>query len=95
MLRLEAAASLTSRFRPGNRLIALTSRPETWRGLCLSWGILPLLPPPAQDIDEMLRLAEEVTVQAGLLRAGGRLITTGAPGGSRGAANLIKAATIT
>ena len=55
-LDLEAAAILTntdgggtarliSRFRPQNRIIALTSRPETWRRLCLSWGVLPLLAP--------------------------------------------------
>ncbi len=106
-LDLEAAAILTStdgggtarlisRFRPKNRIIALTSNPSTWRRLCLSWGILPLLTPPTQDIDEMLRLAEQVTVRAGLLNSGDRvIITAGTPVGSRGTTNLIKAATIT
>lgn len=44
----------------------------------------------------MLRLAEQVTVQAGLLNSGDRvIITAGTPVGSRGTTNLIKAATIT
>ncbi len=88
-------ARLISRFRPQNRIIALTSRPETGRRLCLSWGILPLITPATQDIDEMLRLAEEVTVAAGLLQSGDRvIITAGTPIGTRGTTNLIKAATI-
>jgi len=105
-LDLEAAAILThtegggtarliSRFRPQNRIIAFTSRVETWRRLCLSWGVLPLLTPATQDIDEMLRLAEEATVAAGLLQSGDRvIITAGTPIGTRGTTNLIKAATI-
>ena len=105
-LDLEAAAILThtdgggtarliSRFRPRNRIIAFTSRVETWRRLCLSWGVLPLLTPDTQDIDEMLKMAEEVTVAAGLLHSGDRvIITAGTPIGTRGTTNLIKAATI-
>lgn len=105
-LDLEAAAILThtdgggtarliSRFRPRNRIIAFTSRVETWRRLCLSWGVLPLLTPDTQDIDEMLEMAEEVTVVAGLLHPGDRvIITAGTPIGTRGTTNLIKAATI-
>ena len=105
-LDLEAAAILTntdgggtarliSRFRPANRIIALTSRVETWRRLCLSWGVLPLLAPAVQDIDEMLQVVEEEAVKAGLLRSGDRvIITAGTPIGTRGTTNLIKAATI-
>ena len=105
-LDLEAAAILTntdgggtarliSRFRPQTRIIALTSRPETWRRLCLSWGVLPLLAPASQDIDEMLRVVVAEAVQAGLLQAGDRvIITAGTPIGTRGTTNLIKAATI-
>jgi pyruvate kinase len=105
-LDLEAAAILThtdgggtarliSRFRPQNRIIALTSRPEIWRRLCLSWGVLPLLTQPIEDVDEMLRVSVEAAVQAGLLNSGDRvIITAGTPIGTRGTTNLIKAATI-
>jgi pyruvate kinase len=89
-------ARLLSRFRPKNRIIALTSKPETRRRLCLTWGVLPLLAPPVRDIDEMLQVVQEEAVRAGLLHSGDRvIITAGAPIGSRGTTNLIKAATIT
>jgi pyruvate kinase len=88
-------ARLISRFRPQNHIIALTSRPETWRRLCLSWGILPLLTPPVADIDEMLQVVVTETVKAGLLNTGDRvIITAGTPIGTRGTTNLIKAAMI-
>ena len=88
-------ARLISRFRPRNRIIALTSRPETWRRLCLSWGVLPLLTPALQDIDEMLQVVVAEAVQAGLLNSGDRvIITAGTPIGTQGTTNLIKAATI-
>jgi pyruvate kinase len=105
-LDLEAAAILTntdgggtarliSRFRPRNRIIALTSRLETWRRLCLSWGVSPLLTPATEDIDEMLEVVVAEAVRAGLLRSGDRvIITAGTPIGTRGTTNLIKAATI-
>ncbi|MCL4501806.1 MAG: pyruvate kinase [Deltaproteobacteria bacterium] len=103
---LEAAAILTntdgggtarliSRFRPKNRIIALTSKPVTWRQLCLSWGVSPLLTPASEDIDEMLQTVVAEAVQAGLLHPGERvIITAGTPIGTRGTTNLIKAATI-
>jgi pyruvate kinase len=88
-------ARLISRFRPANRIIALTSRVETWRRLCLSWGVLPLLAPAVQDIDEMLQVIVTEAVKAGLLRSGDRvIITAGTPIGTRGTTNLIKATTI-
>ncbi len=85
-------ARLISRFRPQNRIIALTANPETRRRLCLSWGVLPLLTPASGDIDEMLQLSAEAAVAAGLLSSGDRVvITAGTPIGTRGTTNLIKA----
>jgi pyruvate kinase len=105
-LDLEAAAILTSTdggstarliscLRPRTPIVALTSRRETWRRLSLSWGVLPLLIPPIQDIDEMLSVVTAEAVRAGLLVSGERvIITAGTPIGTRGATNLIKAAII-
>ncbi len=85
-------ARLISRFRPQNRIIALTANPETRRRLCLSWGVLPLLTSASGDIDEMLQLSAEAAVAAGLLSSGDRVvITAGTPIGTRGTTNLIKA----
>jgi pyruvate kinase len=102
-LDLEAAAILTntegggtarliSRFRPRTPIVAVTPREDTWRRLCLSWGVFPLLTPPIRDTDHMLRLVEEEALKAGMLNHGDRvIITTGTPIGTRGSTNLIKA----
>jgi pyruvate kinase len=85
-------ARLISRFRPRTPIVGVTSREDTWRRLSLSWGVFPLLIPPIQDIDEMLRVVEQEALKAGLLNHGDRvIITTGTPIGARGSTNLIKA----
>ncbi len=41
-------ARLISRFRPHTPIVAVTPRRETWRRLCLSWGVFPLLAPASR-----------------------------------------------
>ena len=102
-LDLEAAAILTntegggtarliSRFRPRPLIVAVTAREDTWRRLCLSWGVFPLLAPPLRDTDQMLQVVEQEALKAEMLQRGDRvIITTGTPIGTRGSTNLIKA----
>jgi pyruvate kinase len=85
-------ARLISRFRPRTPIVAVTPREDTWRRLCLSWGVFPLLTPPIRDTDHMLKVVEEAAVKAGMLNHGDRvIITTGTPIGTKGSTNLIKA----
>jgi pyruvate kinase len=85
-------ARLISRFRPRASIVAVTPRQDTWRRLCLSWGVFPLLIPPIRDTDHMLRVVEEEGLKAGMLKHGDRvIITTGTPLGTKGSTNLIKA----
>jgi pyruvate kinase len=85
-------ARLISRFRPRTPIVAVTPREDTWRRLCLSWGVFPLLTPPIRDTDHMLRVVKEEALKAGMLSPGDRvIITTGTPIGTRGSTNLIKA----
>jgi len=87
-----STARLISRFRPRAPIVAVTPRAETWRRLCLTWGVFPLLAPPIQDTDHMLRVVEEEALKAGLLNHGDRvIITAGTPIGTTGSTNLIKA----
>ncbi|MGA9754968.1 MAG: pyruvate kinase [Desulfobaccales bacterium] len=85
-------ARLISRFRPSTPIVAVTPREDTWRRLCLSWGVFPLLTPPIRDTDHMLRVVEEEALKAGMLNHGDRvIITAGTPIGTKGSTNLIKA----
>ena len=67
-------ARLISRFRPRTPIVGVTPREDTWRRLSLSWGVFPLLIPPIEDIDEMLRVVEAEALKAGMLNHGDRVI---------------------
>jgi pyruvate kinase len=85
-------ARLLSRFRPAEPIIAITTREDTKRRLCLVWGVLPLLIDGLTSVDEMLDAVKSEVVERGYLSRGDRLvITAGTPLGTRGATNLIKA----
>ena len=100
---LEAAAILTStafgttarfisRFRPRAPIIGVTPRPETWRRLCLSWGVFPLMAQDLTDTDHMIQAVKEEALKAGWLKPGQRVvITAGSPMGLKGTTNMIKA----
>jgi pyruvate kinase len=85
-------ARLISRFRPAMPVIAVTSKEETVRRLCLSWGVFSLLIEELKNVDQMLEVVKMMAVQSGHLTSGDRLvITAGTPLGTMGATNLIKA----
>jgi pyruvate kinase len=85
-------ARLLSRFRPSVPIIAVTTREDTRRRLCLVWGVQSLLIDGLESVDEMLEVVKAEAVEQGHLVSGDRLvITAGTPLGTRGATNLIKA----
>jgi len=85
-------ARLISRFRPAMPVIAVTTRSETEKALCLSWGVFPLHTEEMHNVDQMLEMVKMMAVLQGHLTSGDRLvITAGTPLGTMGATNLIKA----
>jgi pyruvate kinase len=85
-------ARLLSRFRPAVPIIAVTTREDTKRRLCLIWGVLPLLIDGLTSVDQMLEVVKIMAIERGHLTSGDRLvITAGTPLGTKGATNLIKA----
>ncbi|MFP3867267.1 MAG: pyruvate kinase [Desulfobacteraceae bacterium] len=87
-----STARLISRFRPRTPIIGITPLVETWRRLCLSWGIFPLLCRNLKNTDHMLTLVKDEAVRMGVASKGDRvIITAGTPIGIRGTTNLIKA----
>jgi pyruvate kinase len=85
-------ARLLSSFRPAVPIIAVTTREETKRRLCLVWGVLPFLIDGLESVDQMLEVVKIMAIEQGHLTSGDRLvITAGTPLGTKGATNLIKA----
>jgi pyruvate kinase len=87
-----ATARLISRFRPAAPVIAVTTRGEVQRRLCLSWGVYSVLMEDLKSVDQMLDRVKALAVSEGYLSRGDRLvITAGTPLGTMGTTNLIKA----
>lgn len=105
-LDLEAAAIITStesgytaqmvsKYRPQAPIIAVTPKRTVLRKMALVWGVQPLLVGRTEDTDNMISAAVEVSLAAGLVKAGDLVvITAGVPVGVQGTTNLIKVHTV-
>jgi len=83
-------ALMVSRHRPETPIIAVTADVATLRRLTLVWGVHPLLAPRGRNSDELIVNAVARARQAGLVRAGDRVVVTaGVPPGP-GNTNLLK-----
>jgi pyruvate kinase len=104
---LDAEAILTStqsglscirvaRFRPPNRILAVSPLEETVRRLALVWGVSSILVrEQAGTLDERFREALEAAEQGGHLKEGDQLIMTGGiAGSSPGSANVLEIYTV-
>jgi len=88
-------ARMVSRFRPRVPVIAATPDPATWRRMALIWGVVPLLVPRYETVEEMLALTTSAAREAGLVRAGDRVVVTaGMPAGGEGRTNMLKVHTV-
>ncbi len=59
-----------SALRPSQRIIALTSSPEVINELALIWGVEPVLTSRSKNTEELLKLGEQVLLQADLVKIG-------------------------
>lgn len=59
-----------SALRPAQRIVALTQSPDVLAELALIWAVEPLLTPPAQSTEEMLRFGEQTLLDAGVVEKG-------------------------
>ncbi len=84
-------ARMVSRFRPRMPVVAATPDAATWRRMALVWGVVPLLVPRYETVEEMLDLTTSAAREAGLVRSGERVIVTaGMPAGGEGRTNMLK-----
>ncbi len=103
---LEAAAILTStqsglssirvaRFRPPNRILAVSPLDDTVRMLALVWGVTAIRGEQAGSLEDRFRTAVEAAEEAGHLKEGDRIIMTGGTAGSLpGSANVVEVYTV-
>ena len=103
---LEADAILTStqsglssirvaRFRPPNRILAVSPVEHTVRMLALVWGVTAISGEQAGSLEERFLGAVEAAEEAGHLKEGDQVIMTGGTAGSvPGSANVIEVYTV-
>lgn len=80
-----------ARERPSAPILCVTPNESTYRRMALVWGVLPLLIPRFNTIDEMIALVVEASHNASLVKKGDILILiAGVPFGVGGQTNLLK-----
>ncbi len=65
-----------AKYRPHMPIVAVTPNPTVQRQLTLSWGVIPLLGPPAANADEVKRNAVIAAHKAGLVKSGQYVVIT-------------------
>jgi pyruvate kinase len=84
-------ARMVARFRPQVPVIAATPEPVTHRRMALVWGVVPMLVPRYETTDEMLALTAAAAREAGIARAGDRVVVTaGMPASGEARTNMLK-----
>ncbi|HZY65288.1 MAG TPA: pyruvate kinase [Rubrobacteraceae bacterium] len=103
---LESQAILTStqsglscirlaRFRPPNKILAVSPIEETVSRLALAWGVTAILGEQAGTLEDRFRTAVEAAEDAGELNEGDQVIMTGGTTGSTpGSTNLLQIYTV-
>jgi pyruvate kinase len=86
-----STACLVSRFRPKQPILGATPNEAALDFLSLCWGVIPILIPPADTLDDMIRFSINASRAAGYIESGQQVIITGgAPLHVAGKTNFIK-----
>ena len=84
-------ASLQSKYRPTQPIIACVMNEQVQRQLSLSWGITSLLMGLAKSTDELIEMSTALAQKNGYLHNGElAVVTAGVPVGVSGTTNMIK-----
>ena len=88
-------ARMVAKHRPRAPIVAVAASAGVAAQLQLTWGVTPLLCPPAGSTDEMFRTATLASQQAGLVQDGDLVVfTAGVPVGVSGTTNLLRVETV-
>lgn len=88
-------ARMVSKYKPRSPVIAVTPRCGVAAQLQVTWGVTPVLCPPAQTTDDMFVTAIGAAKDTGLIDDGDLVVlTAGVPVGVSGTTNLLRVETI-
>jgi pyruvate kinase len=84
-------ASAVARLRPRRPIVGLTHNLYAVQQMALEWGVVPLLVPEAEDVEDLWELSIGAAREAGLIGQGDRVvITAGTSVNIPGTTNVIK-----
>jgi pyruvate kinase len=72
-----STACLVSRFRPKQPILATTPNEAALDFLALCWGVIPVLVPPSETTDDLIRFSIDAVRKAGYVESGQLVIITG------------------
>jgi pyruvate kinase len=70
-------ATLVSRFRPKQPILATTPNEQALDFMALAWGVIPVLIPQSDSIDDLIRFSIQAARKAGHLHSGQHVVITG------------------
>lgn len=90
-----STARMVSKYRSPAPIVAVTPSERIAQQLSISWGVNPVLAPPAQNIDEMFDLSIESAKKAGFVNVNDLIVlTAGVRTGVPGSTNLLQVLTV-
>lgn len=87
-------ARMISRFRPEVPIVVTAEDAKIERQLILSWGIVPLIIPECNTVDELINKAVKQVKQEKIVKAGNKIIIVSGQPVGRGGTNLVKVHTV-
>lgn len=84
------SASMISRFRPEVNIIGATPDAKVYRQLEMYWGVLPVLTPVYNTVDEMFDIANKIVKEQKISKSKDSIIITCGTPNQNGGTNLIK-----
>lgn len=88
-------ARMISKYRPQMPIIGCTTQTATYRHLCMSWGVVPVLCEEQKTEDDLFHHAMSRAKECGLVKDGDLVvITAGVPLGIPGTTNLLRVQTV-
>ncbi len=89
-----STARLVSSFRPRAPIAAISYNEDTYKRLCLWWGVVPVKSDFAPTTDEMIVRGEALLKAKGLVKSGDTVLMLAGQSHTAGATNMLRVHTI-